>query len=64
MGAIADLGFIGAPTADPVATARFIAGLVMTRRQKAALLRDYLTEKGMILTDAVKAAADQYVSEL
>ncbi len=62
--ALADLRFIGAPVEDPVATARFIAGQVLTRRQKAALLKEYLAETGGTLTPEVRAAADQFAEAL
>ncbi len=64
MAALADLRFIGAPVEDPVATARFIAGLVLTRRQKASLLKEYLSERGFALTDAVRVAADPFAEAL
>jgi hypothetical protein len=64
MGAVADLLFIGAPTDDPIRTATFIGGLVLTRRQKAALLKDYLQEKGLILSPELKRAAGNYVEAL
>ena len=62
--ALADLRFIGAPVEDPVATARFIAGQVLTRRQKAALLKEYLADTGRTLTPEIRAAADQFVEAL
>ena len=62
--ALADLRFIGAPVDDPVATARFIAGQVLTRRQKAALLKEYLRETGRVLDEAIRAAADQFAEAL
>ncbi len=64
MGALEDLRFIGAPTEDPVATARFIAGLVLTRRQKAALLKEYLAQRNLPLSDEVRAAADPFAEAL
>lgn len=64
MPAIQDLEFIGAPVADPVQTAAFIGGMILTRRQKAALLKDYLTQKGAALTDEVRKAADAYADAL
>lgn len=64
MGAVEDLRLIGAPVGDPVATARWIGGLIMTRRQKAALLREYLTELGLSLTTQVREAAEQYAEAL
>ena len=64
MAALEDLRFIGAPTEDAVATTRFIAGLVLTRRQKAALLKEYLAQRGIPLGDEVRAAADPFVEAL
>ncbi len=64
MAAVADLRFIGAPVEDAVATARFIAGLVLTRRQKASLLKEFLAERGFPLSDEVRAAADPFVEAL
>lgn len=62
--AVADLQFVGAPVEDPVGTARFIAGMILTRRQKAALLKEYLREKGLSLTDEIRRAADPYADAL
>ena len=62
--ALEDLRFVGAPVDDPVATARFIAGMVLTKRQKAALLKTYLSEKGAALSSDVRSAADQYAEHL
>lgn len=62
--ALADLRFIGAPVEDPVATARFIAGLILTRRQKAALLKEYLVDTNRVLTAEVRAAADAFAEAL
>lgn len=64
MAALEDLAFIGAPTLDAVATARFIAGLVLTRRQKASLLKEYLAQRGIPLSDEVRAAADPFAEAL
>jgi len=64
MGAKEDLGFVGAPVADAVATARFIGGMILTKRQKAALLKDYLQQVGKPLTDEVRRAADAYSEAL
>lgn len=64
MPAIEDLRVIGAPVDDPVALARFIGGLILTRRQKAALLKDYLQQKGVALDASIRSAADQYVEAL
>lgn len=64
MGAVADLSFIGAPTDDAVRTASYIGGLILTRRQKAALLKDYLAERGQALTPEIRRAADAYVEAL
>lgn len=64
MGAVADLQFFNAPVGDPVATARFIGGLILTRRQKAALLKDYLIEKGVVLDESIRAGAAAYADQL
>lgn len=64
MGAVADLQFFNAPVADAVATARFIGGLILTRRQKAALLKDYLGERGLPLTAEVRAGASAFSDQL
>ncbi len=64
MAALADLRFIGAPVDDTVATTRFIAGLVLTRRQKATLLKEFLAERGVPLSDEVRAAADPFAEAL
>lgn len=64
MGKVADLSFIGAPVSDPVLTAAFIGGMILTKRQKAALLKDYLSEKGLSLTAEVRRAADPYAEAL
>lgn len=61
---VADLRLLGAPVDDPVATARFVGGQILNRRQKAAVLRGYLSETGRPLTDAIRAAADQYAEFL
>jgi hypothetical protein len=62
--ALADLRFVGAPVDDPVATARFIAGMVLTKRQKAALLKTYLSDTGRSLSSEIRTAADQYAEHL
>ena len=64
MGAVADLEYIGAPVVDPVRTAGFIGGMILTRRQKAALLKDYLLEKSLAISPDIRRAADAYVEEL
>lgn len=56
--------FIGAPVEDPVATARFIDGLVLTRRQKASALKEYLSDARLPLSAAVRAAATSYADAL
>lgn len=61
---IDDLRFIGAPVDDPVQTARFIGGMILTKRQKAALLKDYLGEIGHAIDAPIRAAADAYVEAL
>lgn len=62
--ALADLRFVGAPVDDPVATARFIGGMILTKRQKANLLKSYLSEKGVSLSSDIRAAADAYAEHL
>lgn len=64
MGAVADLGFIGAPVDSPVQTAAFIGGMILTKRQKASLLKDYLGEKGVALSAEIRRAADAYADAL
>jgi hypothetical protein len=64
MGKVADLSYIGAPVDDPVRTAAFIGGMILTKRQKAALLKDYLSEKGVTLSAEIRRAADAYVEAL
>lgn len=62
--AVADLKFVGAPVDDPVGTAKFISGMILTKRQKAALLKTYLSEKGLSLSSDVRVAADAYAEHL
>jgi hypothetical protein len=64
MGKVDDLLYIGAPVHDPVQTAAFIGGMILTKRQKAALLKDYLTEKELMLTPEIRKGADAYVEAL
>lgn len=64
MGKIDDLRYVGAPVDDAVKTAAFIGGMILTKRQKAALLVDYLREKGLSLTAEVRRAADAYAEAL
>lgn len=64
MSVSADLSFIGAPVDDPRMTASFIGGMILTRRQKASLLKDYLRERGLALTDEIRRAADVYADAL
>lgn len=64
MGKVADLTYIGAPVDDPVRTAAFIGGMILTKRQKAALLKDYLGEKGISLSGDIRRAADAYAESL
>lgn len=59
-----DLSFVGAPVDDPVRTAGFIGGMILTKRQKAILLKEYLAEKGQALTAEIRRAADNYVEAL
>ncbi len=49
---------------DAVATARFIDGLVVTRRQKAGILREYLRNVGEELSEPIRTAADAYAEFL
>ena len=64
MGKVDDLKYIGAPVEDPLMTAAFIGGMVLTKRQKAGLLKDYLQEKSLVLNDAIRKAADAYADAL
>lgn len=64
MGKVADLQFVGAPVDDAVRTAGFIAGMILTKRQKAALLKEYLAEKGLSLDASIRRAADSYAEHL
>lgn len=64
MARIDDLRQIGAPVEDPIRTAAFIDGLILTRRQKASALREYLRDVGQPVTDAVRAAATTYADAL
>lgn len=64
MAALTDLTFLGAPVGDPVAIATFISRMVLTKRQKAQLLRDYLSEKRLPLTVEVRRAAVDYEEHL
>lgn len=59
-----DLQYIGAPVADSVKTAAFIGGMILTKRQKASLLKDYLGEKGQSITADIRRAADAYAEAL
>lgn len=60
----ADLRFLGAPVDDPVLTAAFIDGLIMTPRQKAAALRDYLIESNIPANEGIRQAAQNYIEFL
>lgn len=64
MSKVDDLRFIGAPVDNPVSTAGFIGGMILTKRQKASLLKDYLQEKGVSLNSEIRRAADAYVEAL
>lgn len=64
MGAIDDLRFVGASVDDSVGVARFISGMILTKRQKASLLKTYLSEKGVSLSVEIRSAADQYAEHL
>lgn len=59
-----DLGFVGAPVSDPVRTAAFIGGMILTKRQKASLLKDYLTAQGVSLSAEIRRSADAYADAL
>ncbi len=60
MSALADLVYLGAPVAAPIETAGFIGKLVLSPRQKAALLRAYLAEKREPLSVEIRRAAAPY----
>jgi hypothetical protein len=64
MGKVDDLLYIGAPVSDPVQTAAFIGGMILTKRQKAGLLKEYLQEKGLSLSAEIRKGADAYVEAL
>lgn len=64
MSAVDDLKFVGAPVEDPVRTAQFIGGMVLTKRQKAVLLKDYLSARGVSLSAEIRKAADTFVEAL
>jgi len=64
MSKVDDLSFIGAPVDNAVSTAGFIGGMILTKRQKAGLLKDYLGEKGLSLTAEIRRAADAYAEAL
>lgn len=55
-----DLRYLGAPVHDAVRTAAFIAGMILTKRQKANLLKDYLAQRKLPMTAAIRTAADPY----
>ncbi len=61
MASRADLRFVGAPVDDPVGTAAFIAGMILTPRQKAAALRDYLFESNVLPDAAIREAAQSFI---
>ncbi len=61
MGMVEDLGFLGAPIADPAGTALFIDGQILTRRQKASALRAFLTQQGLGLNETIRTAAQNYI---
>jgi hypothetical protein len=46
------------------ATAAFIGGMILTKRQKASLLKDYLSEKGLSIDAGIRRAADSYAEAL
>lgn len=60
MSAVSDLTFLGAPIGDPRATAAFIGRMVITRRQKAALLTAFLSERRVALSADVRAASADF----
>jgi len=64
MSKVDDLSYLGAPVDDAVKTAAFIGGMILTKRQKASLLKDYLIEKGLALDASVRRAADAYSEAL
>lgn len=59
-----DLRFVGAPVDDAIRTAAFIGGMILTKHQKASLLKDYLSAKGLSLSNDVRRAADAYADAL
>ena len=61
MATIADLRFLGVPVDDPIATAKFINGMILTDRQKAATLRDYLIEFGQAINEEIREAAGSFI---
>ncbi len=61
MASRADLRFLGAPVDDPVGTASFIDGMILTPRQKAAALRDYLVESNIVADEAIRTAAQSFI---
>lgn len=63
MGALADLQYLGAPVADGAATAKFIGGMILTRRQKGSLLLDYLRDARLSASFDVRKAASGYAVE-
>lgn len=64
MSAVDDLRVVGAPVDDPIRTAAFIGGMILTPRQKASLLKDYLAGRGQSLTSDIRRAADAYADAL
>lgn len=60
MGAVADLVEFGADIGDPVAVAKFIAGLNLSGQMQARLLRDYIKEMRLRLTREILIEARDY----
>lgn len=60
MGVVSDLASLGFDVGKPVEVARGIDVLILTRDQKAGLLKRYLAETGIPLSDPIRAAATTY----
>ncbi len=59
-----DLRQLGFNVARPVEVAQGIGALVLTREQKAGLLRRYLAETGIPMNEAIRNAAGLYKEAL
>lgn len=60
MGAVTDLELLGADISDPVAVAKFIAGMNLNGQAQARLLKDYVKEMGIRLTREILIEARDY----